>query len=369
MGLIFPRLARNHIKNGYFPTDVDSLNAICERIDAQAHAVRAIDPCCGEGAALLHLVDHLEQNGVDVESFGIEIDDERATHAREALVPKGGLVAHADMNDVLTPRASIGLLFLNPPYGNTVNTADSYQRSEGDRHEKIFCRRWFPTLQIGGILVLVVPFYVLDEELSALIARNFERVSVRKAPEQAFRQAIIIGVKRRPSHPPAELVRQIVKFSEGHLDRIEMDEPGQYLIPGITPELEFALTVARIDPRQLSLEVSGRMASATLWPRYRHVFRSGQAQPPRRPLCALSQWHLALALAAGQISGLVSSGERLLLVKGDTFKRKETHKEYEHRSDGSVLQTTIATDRFVPVIKAIDMTAGSPLFGAVITIR
>jgi len=368
MALIFPRVAHNHIKQGYFPTDLATLSTICSRVDTDAGAIRGCDPCCGEGAAMLHLVGHLSRNGTKVEACCIEIDQDRSDQARHVLSPFGATVVHADMADVLAPRGSFNLLFLNPPYGDTLNTAEAFQRGNSDRHEKLFCRQWFQTLQVGGILILVVPFYVLDEELSTLIARNFDRLSVRKAPAQEFRQAVIIGVKRRPAHPPAELVRQMVGFAAGQQEAIELDDTGVYLVPEV-PELEFSFTLVRLDPRQLGQEIAGRMANSTLWPRYRQIFRSGQIQAHRRPLCPLSQWHLALALAAGQISGLVSCDNRILLVKGATFKRKEISREFDHRPDGSVLQTTVAIDRFVPVIKAIDLTPDTPLFGSILTIR
>jgi hypothetical protein len=42
-------------------------------------------------------------------------------------------------------------------------------------------------------------------------------------------------------------------------------------------------------------------------------------KPQRQPLWALSRWHLALSLAAGQVSGVVSSndGRRVYVIKGD----------------------------------------------------
>jgi hypothetical protein len=78
---------------------------------------------------------------------------------------------------------------------------------------------------------------------------------------------------------------------------------------------------------------------------------------------------LALALAAGQISGVVRSKQgQMLLIKGDTFKEKETTVERMARADGSVAETRILTDTFVPVIRGIDFTPGENL-GAVVTIR
>jgi hypothetical protein len=84
----------------------------------------------------------------------------------------------------------------------------------------------------------------------------------------------------------------------------------------------------------------------------------------------LSHWHLALALAAGAISEVVKSPSgRVLIVKGDTHKEKTSQVEYTEREDGSVAETRILTDKFVPVIRAWDMPPGSPTRGEVLTIR
>ena len=54
----------------------------------------------------------------------------------------------------------------------------------------------------------------------------------------------------------------------------------------------------------------------------------------------MSHWHLALALAAGAISGVVTSRTgKVLVVKGDTHKEKSLTTEYTERDDGSVTET------------------------------
>ena len=65
MALIFQRLARNFIKNGYFPTDELSLTRILSHIaPAEEHGlIRLLDPCCGEGTALAELAHHLKGLG------------------------------------------------------------------------------------------------------------------------------------------------------------------------------------------------------------------------------------------------------------------------------------------------------------------
>ena len=182
MALIHPRIARNFIKNGYFPTDEPTLEAIGSALEPAGTSVRILDPCCGEGAALWYMGSLLQAAGAEVHSFGIEIDEERAWHAKTLL----GTAAHADVHDVRVSERSFGLLFLNPPYGDLVaDRAQTGDAKEGGRprHEKVFCRRTFNLLQAGGVLVLIVPFYILDADLATLIARHFTRVQVFMSPE------------------------------------------------------------------------------------------------------------------------------------------------------------------------------------------
>src|SRR3546814_5851151 len=93
-----------------------------------------------------------------------------------------------------------------------------------------------------------------------------------------------------------------------------------------------------------------------LWPLSETHLGAAQ-QSMRPPARGLSHWHLALALAAGAISGVVQSKSgRILAVKGDTYKQKATATEYRERDDGSVAETRILTEKFVPVIRAWGLT-------------
>lgn len=365
MALIFQRLARNFIRNGYFPTDEATLAGILSVLDIDAGNVRILDPCCGEGTALAEVKQHLTDCGARVEALGVEFDAERAWHAKGLL----DTVAHSDVADVFVTARSVGLLFLNPPYGHTVaDRAGTSERARGDRLEKLFCRKAFPWLKIGGVLALIVPHYVLDAEFAELIARGFSRVRVFMAPEQRFRQCVILGVKRRSDRPDPRVATLLEAVGRGDLPETLpeawTEEP--YLVPGITEGAEFSLRALRIDAAQLEAELV-RLAGHTLWPRFPAMFATSRT-PNRPPLRAMSRWHLALALAAGQIGGVIRSRSgRTLLIKGDTFKEKETHVEYEERRDGTVAETRILTDRFVPVIRAIDLTPG-PGYGDIVTI-
>lgn len=368
MALIFPRIAQNFIKNGYFPTDLPTLDRIGTALDVSGgDPIRVIDPCCGEGGALDHLATHLASLGAPVQSFGVDVDEERAWHAKGVL----GTVAHADIHDVRITDRSMGLLFLNPPYGDLVgDKAETGDRKQGrERHEKVFCRRTFGMLQPGGILVLVVPFYVLDAELSTLIARHFERVEVFMSPEQQFKQCVLFGVKRRPAHPDARTVARLRRFAAGD-DQLVLPTHwagDPYVVPPLRVSDEFGFTIVRLDARQLLDELDRGLERSTMWPRFRlHMRRHATSTPP--PLRAMTDWHLALALAAGQISGVVRGRDgRRLLIKGRTHKAKSTEVIHESSTDGAVSETRILTDKFVTVIRAIDLTTG-PQLGQIVTI-
>ena len=366
MALIFSRLAHNFIKNGYYPTDDATLSRILGALDIGAGRVRIMDPCCGEGVALAEVKNHLTECGTAVTAYGVEFDAERAWHAKGLL----DRVAHADVADVFVTARSCGLLFLNPPYGAVVSDkAATGDRTKADRLEKMFFRRTVSWLQFGGILVLIVPHYVLDTEFSSLIARNFSDVRVFMAPEQQFKQCVLFGVKRRSDSPDPALVKRLELVGGGTLPpglpEQWCDEP--YLVPQAGDEAAFAFNAISLDAAQLAEEVH-RLAGNTLWPQLGATFTSA-ARPHRRPLRNLSRWHLALALAAGQISGVVEAQDgRRLLIKGDTFKDKATQVDRVTRDDGSSQETTVATDIFVPVIRGIDFTPG-PTFGDIVTIR
>ena len=371
MALLFQRLARNFIKAGYFPTDEVTLTRTLGALDIGGSHLRILDPCCGEGTAIAEVRNHLYECGADVASFGIEYDRERAWHAKSIV----GTVIHADMNDVFATARSMGLLFLNPPYGNAVR--DQAETGTGKRSERIetaFVKRTMAWLQLGGVLVLIVPHYAFDRELSATVARNFHRVAVFTAPEPRFKQVVLFGVKRRSDVPDpavAGLLERVGRATYGSTDmppELPVDwVEAPYDVPPPKEAADFRFISVKLDGPQLSAELE-RLRTSTLWPQFDATFQTN-ARPHRRPLRDLSRWHLALALAAGQVAGVVTSREgRSLLIKGDTFKEKELTVERQERADGTFAETRILTDKFVPVITAIDFTHG-PSFGDVVTIR
>lgn len=367
MALMFPRLARNFIKNGYFPTDEGTLERVLTALAPSTGPMSILDPCAGEGVAIAEVAHALGRQ--QTSACAVEYDGERSMHAC-GLVDR---CLHADLMETIISRQSFGLLWLNPPYGDLVrDQAGGYEFHGRARLEKLFYQRSYALLQYGGVLIYIIPRYVLDAELVGWLTRHFTDLRVYRAVETQFKQVVILGRRVRQRDQASDDSRAVrmllLQVGRGEVEPEEL--PAQwpflpYSVPSspIEPQHFYRST---LEPKQFSTEVHRLQG---LWSSF-DVHLGPAQQSLRSPARALSRWHLALALAAGAISGVVrSKSGRTLVVKGDTHKEKALKTEYAEKEDGSIRETRILTDRFVPVIRAWDMTPGSQTRGQVLTIR
>ncbi len=370
MALMFPRLARNFARNGYYPPDETTLERTLQALaPSPTGKMRICDPCAGEGVALAEAAHFLGRDRTD--TFAVEYDQERAEHCRTLL----DRVLHSDLMDTMISRQAFGLLWLNPPYGDLVadhSGASQYQGTGRRRLEKMFYQRTLPLLQYGGVLVFIVPHYVLDDELCSWLCNHFTELRIYNAADPTFKQVVIFGIRIRRQ----DLARpQDVKYVRARFQAIGAGTLNAEVLPeswswepyrvlSSTSELEHFYRIS-LEPEQLSSEVKQLRG---MWPDFTLHFGQTGVQP-RPPVRELSRWHLALALAAGAISGVVTSKSgRVLVLKGDTYKDKVRKTEFTEDQDGNVSEVRILTDRFVPIIRAWDMTPGSANQGRVITI-
>lgn len=368
MALMFTRLARNFIKAGYFPTDEATVERIGNMLRMpEKGSVRLLDPCCGEGTALADVCQMLtasQPSCAGAEAFGIELDVERARHAKQIL----DRVIHADVHDVVVKARSMGLLFLNPPYGYGVSDKAAQRElladaEKAERLERTFLRKTVPYLAYGGTLVYIVPHYALDDEIRAYLARNFTNLRVFAAPERQFKQCVVIGTRCRPAYVNKAALQPLIdaQASEDGAPMLpETWELDPYVLVPVQPDQEFDFHAVRIDEEQLQDEL-GKHRASLLWEGLHQHFTqtTGACRPPLRDL---TPWHLALALAAGQVVGKIEASDgRVFLIKGDTYKRKERKVTVDVDADGNASQTTVMLDRFVPVINAIEFTPDARL--------
>ena len=374
MALMFQRLARNFIKNGYYPTDADTMTRVLSALSAPTRgSLRILDPCAGEGSALAECKHHLGSN--QVEAFGIEYDQERAWHAKQIL----DRCIHGDVQDCLLGQRQYGLLWLNPPYGDLVSDKGSTGNRFGaqlnkngrKRLEKLFYNLTVPALQFDGVMVLIIPQYTLDKELVSWITTHFHRIEIFKAPEQQFKQVVLFGVRRRTKearHDVTGAKDRLLSIVNGEQEPETLPEcwaSEPYVVPQ-SPSGDVKFNYVKVDTAQLADEIK---RNPCLWDQFDLKFRSVALETSRRPLRKMSGWHLALSLAAGQVSGVIQSqtGQQFL-IKGGTHKEKVRSVSTVVDEDNRRTSTTTLTDRFVPIIRAIDFTPG-PDYARVVEIR
>jgi hypothetical protein len=199
---------------GYYPTPLDLTPVIAWQIRlVNADSWRTfsvMDPCAGEGRALVDAVDVLaplreatpsvytrSQRTASIETYTCEMEDGRAKALKEAMSPFGWKEAekalHADAFRVQfelgNTQHGVHLLWLNPPYDID---------PEAGRLEEAFLRRFSPALSRGGVLVFIVPHGALKASAPTL-ARDYEEIRAYRFPGDhfhAYRQVVLYARKR-----------------------------------------------------------------------------------------------------------------------------------------------------------------------------
>lgn len=360
---MFPRLAHNHAQNGYYPTDDQTLIHCVKMLDINGDNLRIFDPCCGGGHALSFLQKHLSECGARVSSFGIELSGDRATEARSLL----NHAIQADIENCIVQTRAVGLLFLNPPYG--LMNKDSLSTERSKRLEELFFDRTISSLQDNGILVLIVPKQSLTPKFTLDIASRFLDVKLFQASVETYNQMVIFGIKPRNRHSISKKVilaqQEVLLNYEEAMLLSDLVDQSVYYIPE-QPLKVFKPISFKLELGQMTRETNNNQAQL-LWPVFNQVFSLAGLKDKRRPLMPLGEWHTALALAAGQVQGLVTAPSgRTLLVKGNTYKIKVITQDID---DENHTVTSTVTDKFIPSIKAIDLTIGSRSYGDVLTIK
>lgn len=359
--LVSPRVANNLAQNGYYPTDIATTNAIIGLFKPTRVGVRVFDPCIGEARAASKIAYSICH---EAKLYGVEYNHERAAVAQKNC----DVLLRSDLFDTVIAPQSFGLLFLNPPYGNLTsehNGAITNYQKDYKRLEKIFYRFTVPSLQYNGILVFIIPFTQLDEMLSSWIANQFTDISVFTACDKQFKQVVILGRKVRQNdillNDKNEAKALFKAIFEGTFipEEISIKDNPIYEIPQAFDEVKSFYKLSFTD----SEFVQEVKTIGGLWKDF-NLFFKGIHQTKRQPLCQMSDWHLSLALAAGEINGIVESKSgKTYIIKGDTYKTKVRKVEQVYDDEENFTIQTFLTDKFIPSIKAWDMTIGSDTFG------
>ncbi len=291
---------------GYFPTPPRVATAIARYLATSAgggkRVVRLLDPCAGTGEAAGTIAEAL-----GAESYGIELNDQRAEAARARL----GHVLATSAFAVRLANGAFSCLFLNSPY--------DYD-DEKRRLEHAFLTSLTRALCPGGVLVFLIPQRRLAVSARYLASHYTGLLGFRfPDPEYAaYRQMVLFGVRKPQPTLDPQSQSWLEAWSEGDLPPLQ-DAPTEPMlaVPAL-PGGDVLFASLFFDPVQAAAEAGRRgvwippQPAEQLWP---------PDERPVRPLMPLRRGHLALLIAAGMLNNVVLSqnGERLL-VKGRTHK-------------------------------------------------
>ncbi len=324
-------------KAGYYPTPPTVAAAIARHLMAEARGgkrvIRLLDPCAGTGEAAALLAQSL-----GAESFGIELNDERAE------------AAHVHLDHVLATSAfsirlahgAFSCIFLNPPYDGD---------EEKRRLEHAFLVGLTRALCPHGMLVFIIPQRRLA--LSArYLASHYTRFAAYRFPDAeyaAFGQIVLFAVhKPQSSHDPLAQA-DLETWSRQELMPLPEEPDRTFVVPTL-PAGDVLFASLFFDPMQAATEARRRGVwtqpglTEQIWP---------PEERPVRPLMPLRRGHLALLIAAGLLNNVVlAQGDQRILVKGRTHKvliPVETD-DADTEVEREVLCTTVMT---------LDLTTGA----------
>ncbi len=206
---------------GYYKTPTHLIPRIAPLLSPHLNdegEISFIDPCAGDGEAILGLMRALLKNlyASSAQLYACEMEATRAAALKKLVsestshwLSKG--VVHGDAFRLTFNRKDkhgASVLFLNPPY--------DIDRVYG-RLENKFLTRFSSALMDGGALLFLVPHYALRAS-AEFIAQEYRDVRCFKFPAEdfeAFKQVVLFARKRTPlAAPDARTVKQIQGWAE-----------------------------------------------------------------------------------------------------------------------------------------------------------
>ena len=281
-------------KLGFFPLPVAEAERLRHCL-AFPSEFSALDPCAGDGAAFMHLL-----NETQARRYGIEIDANRAEQAARLGID----TLHANAMDVRCPAESLSLLYLNPPYDFETG------QSNNQRLELVFLEHTYRWLKSGGVLLFVIPQPQLTV-CARILSEHFTDLSVFKLTERAsvqYKQIAVLGVRRkRHQHLRDSALLDSVRWLEMLATKTDLEALDQafavrYQVPDSGPVTLTNVGIPLDEVEDLLPDSAAyRQASRVLLPKQRDV--------RGRPLTPLHGGHVGLLCTAGMLNGVFGEGE------------------------------------------------------------
>src|SRR5512142_3280017 len=306
----------SRLKLGYYPLPREEAQNI-RALLLPAAPYAALDPCAGDGAALLEVT-----KGTGAQLAGIELDADRAA----ACAANRIAAIHGSAFECRVPAESCSLLYLNPPYDTELGPHSN------QRMELVFlehCYRWVMT---EGVLVFVIPSTALGR-CARLLASQFDRLRVFRLehPESVrFKQVVVFG-KRKKAHlrgdPKGAEVLVAAGYHPDDLPPLTAAVSDRYVLPPSAP-VTITYVGLPLDAIEDALQRSTAMQNARGILVRKHQKMSG------RPVTPLHKGHVGLLACSGMLNGFFGEDESRHIAHWRAVKHvDEFHEEGEQEGE------------------------------------
>jgi hypothetical protein len=307
------------LKLGYYPLPIEEARNISAVLLASSTSFSAIDPCAGDGTALLEIT-----KNTSAQLAGIELDADRAT----ACGANGIATVHGSAFECRVPAESCSLLYLNPPYDT-----ESGPHSN-DRMELVFlehCYRWVTT---EGVLLFVIPSTALGR-CARLLASQFDRLRVFRLEHREsvrFKQVVVFGRRKRAQlrgDPNGADVLVAAGYYPDKLPALTAAVTDRYVLPPSAP-VSITHVGLPLDVIEDAVQRSTATQNAKGILVRKHQKMSG------RPVTPLHKGHVGLLACSGMLNGFFGEGESRHIAHWRAVKHvDEFHEEGEQ--DGETI--------------------------------
>ena len=307
----------NNVKLGYYPTDPDNISHILRGIQFPAGVTtNLLDPCCGCGKALRQLA-----QGNNCYTYGVELDESRAEEAQTRLHRVGfGSFFYSRIS-----HEAFHLLLLNPPYLSVLNESGGRTR-----HEKKFLIESLCHLMYGGLLLYVIPYYRLTQDICRVLCDNFDDLTVWRFTDgefKKFKQIAVLGIrKRRNMEPPDALWLEQYTSAPAAIPSLAELPEDRYALPAQTLEVP-VFKGEKFNQKELEQQLRRPGSFSQM------MARSELDNGVKRPLLPLSIGQIGLIGGSGMINGLIEC-DSPHVIKGRIVKVVSTEVEDQFGTDG-----------------------------------
>ncbi len=301
------------LKMGYYPLPKSEGDKIRSLLSFSTPA-SVIDPCAGQGVALLQIT-----NEAPVRRYGVELDAERA---RTASL-NGIEVVQGNAFDAVAKVESFSLLYLNPPYDSEIGSVGN------NRMERLFLEHTYRWLVMSGVLVLVIPFERLSD-CAGVLSSHFTALSAFRMtdPESVlYRQIVVFGVRRDVRGIAVETNKRLLQRISPYgtfrdLQALEPEAVSPYVVP---PSPEAILNYRGLPYDRLE----DMLPHSAAWRQVAPLLTPHEDAATGRPITPLHGGHVGLLCTAGLLNGVFGKDEDRHIARWRSVKHVSTFVEDE----------------------------------------